>query len=165
MKQRNLTLPKLIAEPGRSMVATACVTAYTVGGRKVIPNIRTYVSVDGGMSDNPRPITYQSLYQVVIANKMCDENTETVTIAGKHCESGDILVKDIEIPDTEPGDILVVFATGAYNYSMASNYNRIARPAAILVNNGEANLIIRRETYDDLVKQDLLPSRLTITIK
>jgi diaminopimelate decarboxylase len=96
---------------------------------------------------------------------MCSENTEKVTIAGKHCESGDILVRDIEIPDTEPGDILIVLATGAYNYSMASNYNRLARPAAILVNNGEANLIIRRETYDDLVKQDLLPSRLTITIK
>jgi diaminopimelate decarboxylase len=88
-------------------------------------------------------------------------NAEKVTIAGKHCESGDILIKDIEIPDTEPGDILVVLATGAYNYSMASNYNRLARPAAVLVNEGEANLIIRRETYDDLVKQDLIPHRLT----
>ncbi|BAQ63632.1 diaminopimelate decarboxylase [Geminocystis sp. NIES-3709] len=160
-EERNLALPKLIAEPGRSMVATACVTAYTVGGRKVIPDIRTYVSVDGGMSDNPRPITYQSLYQVVIGNKMREGNTEKVTIAGKHCESGDILIKDIEIPDTQPGDVLVVLATGAYNYSMASNYNRLARPAAVLVNQGEANLIIRRETYDDLVKQDLIPSRLS----
>lgn len=159
-EERNLTLPKLIAEPGRSMVATACVTAYTVGGRKVIPDVRTYVSVDGGMSDNPRPITYQSLYQVVIANKMRASNTEKVTIAGKHCESGDILIKDIEIPDTQPGDILVVLGTGAYNYSMASNYNRLARPAAVLVNEGEANLIIRRETYEDLVKQDLIPLRL-----
>lgn len=159
-EDRNLTLPKLIAEPGRSMVATACVTAYTVGGRKVIPDVRTYVSVDGGMSDNPRPITYQSLYQVVIANKMRAGNAEKVTIAGKHCESGDILIKDIEIPDTQPGDVLVVLATGAYNYSMASNYNRLARPAAVLVNNGEANLIIRRETYDDLVRQDLIPERL-----
>jgi diaminopimelate decarboxylase len=163
-EDRNLRLPKLIVEPGRSMVATACITAYTVGGRKVIPNMRTYVSVDGGMSDNPRPITYQSLYQVVIANKMRSENTEKVTIAGKHCESGDIVVKDIEIPDTKSGDILVVLATGAYNYSMASNYNRLPRPAAVLVNNGEANLIIRRETYDDLVKQDLLPNRLTQVI-
>ncbi|MBL1208435.1 diaminopimelate decarboxylase [Geminocystis sp. GBBB08] len=162
-EERNLALPKLIAEPGRSMVATACITAYTVGGRKVIPHVRTYISVDGGMADNPRPITYQSLYQVVIANKMCSENTEIVTIAGKHCESGDILIKNIEIPDTQPGDTLVVLATGAYNYSMASNYNRIGRPAAILVNEGEANLIIRRETYDDLVKQDLLPSRLVIS--
>lgn len=159
---RNLTLPKLIAEPGRSMVATACVTAYTVGGRKVIPNVRTYVSVDGGMSDNPRPITYQSRYQMVVANKMRTENSETVTIAGKHCESGDILIKDIDLPETEPNDILVVLATGAYNYSMASNYNRIGKPAAILVNEGTANLIIRRETYDDLVKQDVLLSRLNV---
>ncbi|NCO74881.1 MAG: diaminopimelate decarboxylase [Cyanobacteria bacterium] len=159
--KRNLALPKLIAEPGRSMIASACVTAYTVGSRKVIPNIRTYVSVDGGMSDNPRPITYQSLYQVVIANKMRSENAETVTIAGKHCESGDILIKNIDLPDTQPGDILVVSATGAYNYSMASNYNRIGKPAAVLVNEGEANLILRRETYEDLVKQDLLPHRLT----
>jgi diaminopimelate decarboxylase len=157
---RGLALPKLISEPGRSMVATSCVTAYTVGGRKIIPDVRTYVSVDGGMSDNPRPITYQSLYQVVVANKMKDEFTETITIAGKHCESGDILVKDIDLPHTEAGDILVVCGTGAYNYSMASNYNRIGRPAAVLVNDGEASLIIRRETYEDLVRQDLLPSRL-----
>ncbi len=159
-QDRQLALPKLIAEPGRSMVATACITAYTVGGRKVIPNVRTYVSVDGGMSDNPRPITYQSLYQLVVANKMRTPNNETVTIAGKHCESGDIVIKDINLPETKSGDILVVLGTGAYNYSMASNYNRIARPAAVLVNEGSANLIIRRETYDDLVKQDLLPSRL-----
>jgi diaminopimelate decarboxylase len=158
---RGLALPKLISEPGRSMVATSCVTAYTVGGKKVIPNMRTYVSVDGGMSDNPRPITYQSLYQAVVANKMREEFTETVTIAGKHCESGDILIKDIDLPETATGDILVVSATGAYNYSMASNYNRIARPAAVLVNNGEASLIIRRESYEDLVRQDLLPSRLS----
>ena len=157
---RGLALPKLISEPGRSMVATSCVTAYTVGGSKIIPDLRTYVSVDGGMSDNPRPITYQSLYQVVVANKMKDEFTQTVTIAGKHCESGDILVKDIDLPQTEAGDILVVCATGAYNYSMASNYNRIGRPAAVLVNDGEASVIIRRETYEDLVRQDLLPSRL-----
>lgn len=159
-KSRNIPLPKLIAEPGRSMVATACVTAYTVGGRKVIPNVRTYVSVDGGMSDNPRPITYQSRYQMVIANKMREINNETVTIAGKHCESGDILIKDIDLPETQPNDILVVLCTGAYNYSMASNYNRIGKPATVLVNEGSANLIIRRETLDDLVKQDVLPSRL-----
>jgi len=142
------------------MVGSSTVTAYSVGGRKEIPNVRTYISVDGGMSDNPRPITYQSLYEVVIANKMTNANTETVTVAGKHCESGDILVKNVALPETKQGDILVVLATGAYNYSMASNYNRLARPAAVLVNEGEANLIIRRETYDDLVKQDLLPSRL-----
>lgn len=122
--------------------------------------MRTYISVDGGMSDNPRPITYQSLYQMAIASKMDQEHSETVTVAGKHCESGDILIKDIQLPDTNPNDILVVFATGAYNYSMASNYNRIGRPAAVLVNEGESSLIIRRETYDDLVRQDLLPTRL-----
>ncbi len=160
-ESKGLALPKLISEPGRSMVATSCVTAYTVGGRKVIPDVRTYVSVDGGMSDNPRPITYQSLYQVIVANKMTAEFTETVTIAGKHCESGDILVKNVDLPQTEAGDILVISATGAYNYSMASNYNRIARPAAVLVNDGDASLIIRRETYQDLIRQDLLPSRLT----
>ncbi|MBE9222734.1 diaminopimelate decarboxylase [Cyanobacterium stanieri LEGE 03274] len=159
-QERDIPLPKLISEPGRSMVGSSTVTAYTVGGRKVIPDVRTYISVDGGMSDNPRPITYQSLYEVVIANKMTSPNTETVTVAGKHCESGDILVKNVALPETKEGDILVVLATGAYNYSMASNYNRLARPAAVLVNEGEANLIIRRETYDDLVKQDLLPSRL-----
>jgi diaminopimelate decarboxylase len=159
-EERNLDYPKLIIEPGRSLVGSACVTAYTVGGRKVIPGLRTYIAVDGGMSDNPRPITYQSLYQVVIGNKMRSELTEKVTIAGKHCESGDILVKDIELPETKPGDILIVLGTGAYNYSMASNYNRLPRPAAVLVNQGEANLIIRRETNEDLIRQDLLPEKL-----
>jgi diaminopimelate decarboxylase len=157
---RQLSLPKLIIEPGRSLIGSSCVTAYTVGGRKEIPDLRTYVAVDGGMSDNPRPITYQSRYQVVVANKMRTPNQEKVTIAGKHCESGDILVKDIHLPTTTPGDILVVLGTGAYNYSMASNYNRISRPAAVLVNEGEAHLIIRRETFKDLIRQDLLPEKL-----
>lgn len=159
-EERNLALPKLIIEPGRSLIGTSCVTAYTVGGRKVIPDLRTYIAVDGGMSDNPRPITYQSLYQVVCANKMKTPAQEKVTIAGKHCESGDIVVKDIYLPETKPGDILVVLGTGAYNYSMASNYNRLSRPAAVLVHEGEANLIIRRETYEDLIRQDLLPEKL-----
>ncbi|MDJ0509956.1 MAG: diaminopimelate decarboxylase [Crocosphaera sp.] len=155
-----IPLPKLIAEPGRSLIGSACVTAYTVGSRKEIPQLRTYLAVDGGMSDNPRPITYQSLYRVVLGNRMSAEMTETVTIAGKHCESGDIVIKDAQLPQTHPGDILVIMGTGAYNYSMASNYNRLSRPAAVLVNNGEANLIVRRETYDDLIKQDCLPQRL-----
>lgn len=156
----HLPLPKLISEPGRSLIATACVTAYTVGGRKEIPDLRTYISVDGGMSDNPRPITYQSVYRTAIANRMTEPCQETVTIAGKHCESGDILIKDAQIPKTEAGDILVVMATGAYNYSMASNYNRLPRPAAVMVNEGEANLILHRETNEDLIRQDRLPSRL-----
>lgn len=157
---QNLPLPKLIAEPGRSLIGAACVTAYTVGSRKEVPGIRTYLSVDGGMSDNPRPITYQSLYRAMIADRMSTPMTETVTIAGKHCESGDVLIKDAQLPPTETGDVLVVPATGAYNYSMASNYNRIARPAAVLVHQGEANVIIRRETYGDLIAQDTLPHRL-----
>jgi diaminopimelate decarboxylase len=156
----NLPLPKLLCEPGRSLIATACVTAYTIGSSKVIPEIRTYIAVDGGMSDNPRPITYQSVYRAVVANKMSSPLTETVTIAGKHCESGDILIKNALLPKTEPQDILVVMGTGAYNYSMASNYNRLPRPAAVLVANGEANLILQRETYQDLIRQDCLPERL-----
>jgi diaminopimelate decarboxylase len=159
-QDRGLPLPKLICEPGRSLIGPACVTAYTIGGHKEVPGIRTYVAVDGGMSDNPRPITYQSAYRAVVGNRMAAPVSQTVTVAGKHCESGDILLKDAQLPVTEPGDILVVMTTGAYNYSMASNYNRLTRPAAVLVHSGEANLILKRETYQDLVKNDLLPERL-----
>lgn len=157
---QQLPLPKLLCEPGRSLIGSACVTAYTVGSRKEIPEIRTYVAIDGGMSDNPRPITYQSIYRSLVANRMSAPLTETVTIAGKHCESGDILIKEAQLPSLEPGDILVVMGTGAYNYSMASNYNRLPRPAAVLVSAGVANLILRRETYQDLIRQDCLPERL-----
>ncbi len=159
-QRSGISLPKLIAEPGRSLIGSACVTAYTVGSRKEIPELRTYIAVDGGMSDNPRPITYQSAYRVVVGNKMSAPINETVTVAGKHCESGDIVIKDAQLPQTHSGDILVIMGTGAYNYSMASNYNRLPRPAAVLVNNGEANLILRRETYDDLIRQDCLPEKL-----
>ncbi|MEY2858055.1 MAG: hypothetical protein RLZZ74_2367 [Cyanobacteriota bacterium] len=158
--EAGLPLPRLIAEPGRSLIGSACVTAYTVGSRKEIPNFHTYVAVDGGMSDNPRPITYQSVYRAVIANRMSAALTEEVTVAGKHCESGDVLIKQATLPKTEPGDILVVLDTGAYNYSMASNYNRIGRPAAVLVYEGEANLIIERESYHNLIERDRLPERL-----
>ena len=112
------------------------------------------------MSDNPRPITYQSLYRAVIANRMNAPATETVTVAGKHCESGDVVIADAKLPATEAGDTLVVLGTGAYNYSMSSNYNRLPRPAAVLVCEGEANLILQRETYEDLLRQDRLPERL-----
>lgn len=159
-ESHQLPLPKLISEPGRSLIGSACVTAYRIGSRKEIPEFRTYVAVDGGMSDNPRPITYQSVYRVVVANRMSEPWQEKVTIAGKHCESGDILIKNAQLPETQAGDILVVMGTGAYNYSMASNYNRLPRPAAVLVNQGEANLILQRETYEDLIRQDLLPERL-----
>lgn len=157
---QQVPLPKLMCEPGRSLIGSACVTAYSIGSRKEVPEIRTYLSVDGGMSDNPRPITYQSVYRAVVANKMSAPLTETVTVAGKHCESGDVLIKDISLPPTQTGDILVVLSTGAYNYSMASNYNRVPRPAAVLVKDGEANVIIQRETYQDLVRCDRLPQRL-----
>ncbi len=160
---RQLPLPKLLCEPGRSIVGPACVTAYTIGSKKQIPEIRTYISVDGGMSDNPRPITYQSIYGVVVANRLSQPTTETVTIAGKHCESGDILIKNAMLPETQAGDCLVVMATGAYNYSMASNYNRLPRPAAVLVGNQEVNIILQRETYQDLLRKDILPERIEIS--
>jgi diaminopimelate decarboxylase len=159
---QKLPLPKLLCEPGRSLVGTACVTAYTVGSKKVIPGIRTYLSVDGGMSDNPRPITYQSVYRVLAANKMRDPLTETVTVAGKHCESGDILIKDAKLPKCQAGDVLVVTATGAYNYSMASNYNRVPRPAAVLVRDGKVDMILERETDEDLLRFDRLPEKLKV---
>ena len=155
-----LSLPKLLCEPGRSLVGSTCVTAYTIGGSKTVPDIRTYITVDGGMSDNPRPITYQSKYRAVVANRMGAPLSQTVTIAGKHCESGDILIKDIQLPETNAGDVLVVFGTGAYNYSMASNYNRLPKPAAIVVREGESSLIIKRETREDLLRQDCLPEKL-----
>jgi diaminopimelate decarboxylase len=162
-EQRQLPLPKLLCEPGRSLIGPACVTAYTVGATKTVPEIRTYVAVDGGMSDNPRPITYQSVYRTVVANQMSAALTETVTVAGKHCESGDIVIQAAQLPPTQPGDILVVMATGAYNYSMASNYNRLPRPAAVVVQDGESNLILARETYQDLIRQDRLPQRLSLS--
>ncbi|UWU49888.1 diaminopimelate decarboxylase [Limnospira platensis C1] len=160
-EQRQIPLPKLLCEPGRSIIGPAAITAYTIGSRKEIPDLRTYIAVDGGMSDNPRPITYQSVYRVVIANRMSAPLTETITVAGKHCESGDILIQQAHLPgDCQTGDILVVMATGAYNYSMASNYNRLPRPAAVLVNDSLSSIIIQRETYSDLIRQDRLPERL-----
>jgi diaminopimelate decarboxylase len=157
-EQAGIPLPRLICEPGRSLVGSACVTAYTVGSQKTVPDTRTYVAVDGGMSDNPRPITYQSVYRTLVGNQMSSPLSETVTIAGKHCESGDVVVQEAMVPPLTAGDILVVAATGAYNYSMASNYNRVPRPAAVIVGHGEAHLIIRRETIQDLVRQDCLPA-------
>ncbi len=159
--ERDLELPRLLCEPGRSLVATAGLTLYTIGSRKEIPGLRTYVSVDGGMSDNPRPITYQSAYTAVLADRPAGAAEETVTLAGKHCESGDVLLKELALPASAPGDVLVVLATGAYNASMASNYNRIPRPAAVLVQGGRAELVQRRERPDELLRYDVLPERLT----
>jgi diaminopimelate decarboxylase len=160
-QERELALPRLLCEPGRSLVATAGVTLYEIGSRKQIPGIRTYLSVDGGMSDNPRPITYQSQYTALLADRPGAEASETVTVAGKHCESGDVLLKDVALPPATSGDILAVLATGAYNASMGSNYNRIPRPAAVLVHDGQADLVQRREQPDELLRYDVLPARLT----
>ncbi|MBE9153620.1 diaminopimelate decarboxylase [Cyanobium sp. LEGE 06113] len=163
-RERGLDLPRLLCEPGRSLVATAGVTVYELGSRKAIPGLRTYLSVDGGMSDNPRPITYQSQYTALLVDRPTAEASETVTVAGKHCESGDVLLPEIALPPATSGDLLAVFATGAYNASMASNYNRIPRPAAVLVHEGQAELVQRREQPEDLLRYDVLPARLTPVI-
>jgi diaminopimelate decarboxylase len=164
--ERGLELPRLLCEPGRSLVGTAGLTLYTLGSRKEIPGGRTYLSVDGGMSDNPRPITYQSAYTAVLADRplaQSEEPRESVTVAGKHCESGDVLLPELPLPSTQVGDVLVVFATGAYNASMGSNYNRIPRPATVLVHDGMADLVQRREEPEDLLRYDLLPHSLQRT--
>ena len=158
-RARNLDLPRLMCEPGRSLVATAGVTLYSVGSRKTIPGVRTYVAIDGGMSDNPRPITYQSLYTCCLADRPQAPAEETVNLVGKHCESGDVLLKDLPLPKTQSGDIVAVFATGAYNASMSSNYNRIPKPAAVVVQSGSSELVQKREQPDDLLRYDVLPER------
>ena len=159
-KANNLPLPKLMCEPGRSIVSTAGVTIYRIGSFKEIPGIRTYLSVDGGMSDNPRPITYQSNYSACLVNKPLITNSKNkYTVAGKHCESGDVLFKELELGNCETGDLICVFGTGAYNNSMSSNYNRIPKPATLLVSNGEAEIIQKRESPYDLLKYDVLPDR------
>lgn len=159
-RERELELPRLLCEPGRSLVAPAGVTLYELGSRKEIPGFSTYLAVDGGMSDNPRPITYQSSYTACLADRPGAAAVETVTLAGKHCESGDVLLRELPLPASQPGDVLVVLATGAYNASMASNYNRIPRPATVLVGDGRAELVQRRERPDELLRYDVLPERL-----
>jgi len=151
MAARGLPMPRVLIEPGRSIVGKAGITVYRVGTIKEIPGVRTYVSVDGGMSDNIRPMLYDAQYEGMLANKADLLADTTVTVAGKHCESGDILIRDAVLARPEPGDILVMPATGAYCYAMASNYNGSPRPAVILVNDGAARVIIERETYADLV--------------
>ncbi|MEG1719125.1 MAG: diaminopimelate decarboxylase [Clostridia bacterium] len=151
-KEFNLEMPFIIMEPGRSIIGPAGITLYTVGNTKIIPNIRNYVSVDGGMSDNPRFALYGSKYECLIANKASENKTTDVyTVAGKHCESGDFIAENIHIQTPEYGDILAVLATGAYNYSMASNYNMATKPPVVVVSNGEDKLVIRRETFEDLL--------------
>ena len=152
----NFDEPVLYIEPGRSIVGTSGVTLYTIGSYKQVPKGRKYIAVDGGMADNPRPSMYGARYVAEIANKKENENFEKVTVAGRFCESGDILIKDIELNSPETGDILCVYNTGAYGYSMSSNYNRVLKPAMVLVNNSQSDIIIKRETYEQLVQNDVL---------
>lgn len=152
--------PRLIVEPGRSIVSPAGTTVYTVGSMKEIPGIRKYVAVDGGMTDNPRPALYQARYEGIIANKAMEEATEVVSITGRCCESGDMLIWDLPVPRVEAGDLLAISCTGAYNYSMASNYNALLRPAVVLVEDGKADVIVERETWGDLMCNHRLPGRL-----
>lgn len=151
----NIAVPALIIEPGRSIVGNAGTTLYTIGSIKEIPNVRKYVAVDGGMTDNIRPALYQAHYECMIANKADLEPCDKVTIAGKCCESGDILITDAMVPEPESGDILAVPTTGAYGYSMSSNYNKIPRPAVVLVKDGSSKLMCKRESYEDLLKNEL----------
>lgn len=159
-QQLSLKNPYLIIEPGRSIIGEAGITLYTVGAIKEIEGIKKYVAVDGGMFDNPRYALYQSKYSVLLANRADEPCTEKVTIAGKCCESGDIIAVDVPLPKVKSGDILAVLSTGAYNYSMASNYNRNAVPPAILVNGTHVEYIIKPQTYEDIVRNDLIPDYL-----
>jgi diaminopimelate decarboxylase len=151
-ERHGMSMPKLFVEPGRSIAGKAAVTAYTVGTVKLIPGVRTYVAVDGGMSDNLRPMLYDSRYEAMLASKAEVPATDVVTIAGKHCESGDVLVRDVHIAPPEPGDILVTPGTGAYGYAMANNYNAQPRPAVVIVGGGRAHVIIERETWGDVLR-------------
>jgi diaminopimelate decarboxylase len=158
IRKNNLIMPKILIEPGRSIVAEAGITLYTIGNIKEIPGIRKYLIVDGGMTDNPRPILYEAKYEGVLVNKINSSlPKEVVTVAGKCCESGDILIKDLKLPSASTGDLLAVFTTGAYHYSMSSNYNRLPRPAVVLVNQGKDDVMVKKETYTDIVRNDTIP--------
>lgn len=148
-------MPRVLVEPGRSIVGRAGVTVYRVGGTKVIPGVRTYASVDGGMSDLMRPMLYGAVYEPLLANRAEAEPTETLRLVGKHCESGDVLVSEAALPPVGPGDLVCLPATGAYGVSMASNYNGVTRPPVVFVDGGAARLVTRRETYDDLLARDV----------
>lgn len=155
-EELNMDLPTLTIEPGRSIVGNAGVTLYTIGTIKEIPEVRKYVSVDGGMTDNIRPALYRAEYESIIANRMVSDEVEKVTISGKCCESGDILLNDTSLSKVESGDILAIMSTGAYGYSMASNYNKIPRPPVLMINNGEARVICKRESYEDIIKNEVI---------
>lgn len=160
IEKYKIDAPALFIEPGRSIISTSGVTLYTLGSSKQVPKGKIYFAVDGGMADNARPSMYQAEYDAQIANKPDYELAQTVTVAGRFCESGDILIKNIKLPEIEEGDILCVYNTGAYNYSMASNYNRVQKPAMVLVNNSQSDIIIKRESLEDLIAHDIIPDRL-----
>ncbi len=153
-EEHRLPLPLLMVEPGRSIVGDAGVTLYTVGAVKAIAGVRTYVSVDGGMYENPRPALYQARYQAVLADRLGEPAAETVTVAGRCCESGDVLIWESRLPRPRSGDLLAVFSTGAYNYSMASNYNRYPRPPIVFARDGRSRVVVTGETIDDLLAHD-----------
>lgn len=155
----SIPLPEIWIEPGRAIVGDAAITLYTVGSIKNIPGVRKYVSVDGGMTDNLRPALYQAKYEGIIANKAREKASEIVSIAGKCCESGDMLVYDLPVAKVETGDIFALFSTGAYGYSMASHYNRVPKPAVVFIENKRDYLVIKRETYHDLLRNDLFFQR------
>lgn len=155
VEEFSMKMPEIWIEPGRSLVGDAGITLYQIGSSKEVPGVRKYLAVDGGMSDNIRPALYQAKYEAVLANKPLAKAAEKVSIAGKCCESGDMLIWDLPLPETEDDDLLAVFCTGAYGYSMSNNYNRLPRPAVVFVENGESTLVVRRETYEDLVRFDL----------
>lgn len=154
-EERGLDLPYILLEPGRSLVGEAGITLYRICSVKTIPGVRTYVLTDGGMGDNPRYALYQAEYDAVIANKANEERTVKVTIGGRYCESGDLIQENLMIQQPETGDLLAVFGTGAYNYSMASNYNRVPRPPIVMITDGKPRVIVRRETYADIVNCDI----------
>lgn len=153
-EQYQLNVPAIWVEPGRSIVGEAGYSLYTVGSRKDVPGLTPYVTVDGGMGDNIRPALYQAEYEALVAKRPAAEPVEKVHLAGRYCESGDILIDQACLPKTKPGDVIAVLATGAYGYSMASNYNRVPRPAVVFAENGQAQEVVTRETYDDLIKND-----------
>lgn len=156
-KAKGIGQPFMLMEPGRSIAAPAGITLYTVGNVKDIKGVRKYVSVDGGMFDNPRYALYGAKYTFVLANRAGDDKDQTVTVAGKCCESGDLIGSGVELPEARPGDIMAVLATGAYNYSMSMNYNRNCRPPMVLVKDGKARIIVKGEDYEDLVRNDVIP--------
>lgn len=158
--EEQMQLPAVVIEPGRSIVAEAGITLYTIGRIKDIPGVRKYVSTDGGMTDNIRPALYQSEYDGIIAGKASQAKTEKVTVCGKCCESGDILIRDIDMAEPETGDIFAIFSTGAYGYSMASNYNRNPVSAVVLVKEGRSEVIVKRQTYENMISNDVIPDSL-----